>query len=282
MATGKLGDGSYVSVDGINTHYFEAGRRGAGPSVLLLHSAEFGGAAEISWEHNLHAIGEHFHVVAPDHLGFGRTDKVFDFCGQFNRRIRHIRRFLEVMEVEEVYVVGSSMSGGLSLTVAARDEPDWPIRKVVTCSGGGFAPANEARDILNSYDGTRDHMRRIVETMFIDPRWAADGAYIDRRQELATLPGAWEATAAARFKAPFRGKSGPSEREALDYGKIVVPCLVMAGARDPLRLPGYAPELAREIPGARLHIFESAAHMPNIECAEEFNDVLIKFLKETP
>ncbi len=282
MATGILGKGKTVTVDGINTHYFEAGARSGAPSVLLLHSAEFGGAAEISWEHNLPALAEHFHVLAPDHLGFGRTDKVFDFCGQFNKRVWHIRRFLEVMEVAEVYVVGSSMSGGLSLTVAARDEPDWPIRKVVTCSGGGFAPANEARDTLNSYDGTVEHMRRIVDVMFIDPKWARDETYLARRHELATLPGAWEATAAARFRAPFRDKGGPSEREAMDYTKIHVPCLVMAGAKDPLRLPGYAPELAAEIPGSQLHVFENAAHMPNIECADEFNDVLIKFLKETP
>lgn len=272
--------GRYISVEGINTHYFEGGQRSDGPSVLLLHSAEFGGAAEISWQYNFDAIAEHFHVVAPDHLGFGRTDKLFDFCGQFDRRIRHIRRFLEIMGIGEVFVVGSSMSGGLSLTVAAREAPDWPIRKVVTCSGGGYAPANEARAVLNSYDGTAEHMRRIVEVMFIDPKWARDDDYIARRQELATLPGAWEATAAARFKAPFGGKNGPSERETIDCARIRVPCLVMAGAKDPLRLPGYAPELAAQISGARLHVFAEGAHMPNIECADEFNRELITFLKE--
>jgi pimeloyl-ACP methyl ester carboxylesterase len=274
--------GKYISVDGINTHYFESGTRSDAPSVLLLHSAEFGGAAETSWEYNFDAIAEHFHVIAPDHLGFGRTDKLFDFCGQFDKRIQHIRRFLEVMDVPNIYVVGSSMSGGLSLTVSARDVPNWPIRKVVTCSGGGFAPANEARETLNSYDGTPEHMRRIVEVMFVEPKWAADDAYIARRQELATLPGAWEATAAARFKAPFRSQGSTSEREALDYSKITVPCLVMAGVHDPLRLPDYAPELAAQIPGAALHVFNNGAHMPNIECADEFNRVLIDFLKESP
>ena len=41
--------GQYVSVDGINTHYLEAGTRfkGKAPTVLLLHSAEFGGAADV-------------------------------------------------------------------------------------------------------------------------------------------------------------------------------------------------------------------------------------------
>ncbi|HEX9808997.1 MAG TPA: alpha/beta fold hydrolase [Alphaproteobacteria bacterium] len=275
-----MGAGRFVTFDGIRTHYLEAGRRGGGPTVLLLHSAEYGGAAEFSWEYNLEALGAHFHVLAPDHLGFGRTDKLFDFRGQFDRRIAHIRRFLEVMEVTDAYVVGSSMSGGLSLTVAARDAPDWPIRKVVSCSGGGYAPDNAERKVLNSYDGSREHMRRIVEIMFVDPSWAADEAYIDRRQEMARLPGAWEATSAARFRAPFREARAPSEREALDYSRIRVPTLIMAGARDPLRNPGYGEALAAEIPGAVLHVFQNAAHMGNIECADEFNAAVIGFLRE--
>lgn len=275
-----MNPGKFVTVDGVKTHYLEAGTRDGGPSVVLLHSAEFGGAAELSWEFNLGALGEHFHVLAPDHLGFGRTDKLFDFCGQFDRRVEHIRRFLEVMEVNDAYVIGSSMSGGLTMTVACRNEPDWPIRKLVSCSGGGLSPDNDARKVLNSYDGSAEHMRRIVEVMFVDPRWAKDDAYIARRQNLAHLPGAWEATAAARFRAPFREPSGRSERESLDYARIRVPTLVLAGAKDPLRLPGYAQELVAEIPGAQLHVFENAAHMGNIECAEEFNSEVIRFLKD--
>ncbi|MCZ6637508.1 MAG: alpha/beta hydrolase [Alphaproteobacteria bacterium] len=271
--------GKFVTVDGINTHYLEAGEKDGGPTVLLLHSAEYGGAAELSWEFNIGALGEHFHVLAPDHLGFGQTDKVFDFCGQFDRRVQHIRRFLEVMEVRDAYVIGSSMSGGLTLTVACRDQPDWPIRKIVCCSGGGLSPDNDARKVLNTYDGSFEHMRRIVEVMFVDPRWATDDDYINRRQALSRLPGAWEATAAARFKAPFREAAGRSERDRLDHGKISVPTLVVAGAKDALRLPGYAQDLAAEIPGAELYVFENAGHMGNIECADAFNSEVIRFLK---
>lgn len=271
-------EGSYVSVDGIRTHYFEAGR-GKGPTVLLLHSAEYGGAAEFSWEFSLAPLAEHFHVLAPDHLGFGLTDKIHDFNGQFDRRVQHIRRFLEVMGVKRCHVIGSSMSGGLSLAVAARPNPDWPIDRLICCSGGGDAPNNEARQILNSYDGTREHMRRIVEVMFRDPRWAADNAYIDRRHEMSLVPGGWEATSAARFKAPFRQAGGPRERELIDYGNIKVPVLVMAGKYDPLREPGYADKMVAKMPkGTQLHVFENASHMGNIECADEFNRRVIQFL----
>ena len=72
-------ESKYVAVDGVNTHYLEAGDPDA-PTVALLHSGEFGGCAEISWEFAVPALAEHFHVVAPDWLGFGRTDKVFDFA----------------------------------------------------------------------------------------------------------------------------------------------------------------------------------------------------------
>jgi len=134
--------GKFISVDGIRTHYFEAGEshRGRKASVLLLHSAEYGGAAEFSWEFNLEALGREYHVLVPDHLGFGLTDKIFDFNGQFDRRITHIKRFIDMMGVGRVHVMGSSMSGGLCLTVAARKQPDWPLRSVVCCSGGGDAP----------------------------------------------------------------------------------------------------------------------------------------------
>ena len=68
----------YILVEGIRTHYLEAGDTDA-PTVAMLHSGEFGGSAETSWEFNISALAEHYHVIAPDWLGFGRTDKVYDF-----------------------------------------------------------------------------------------------------------------------------------------------------------------------------------------------------------
>jgi 2-hydroxymuconate-semialdehyde hydrolase len=193
-----------------------------------------------------------------------------DFNDQFGRRVQHIRRFIETMAVGPVHVMGSSMSGGLCLAVAARAPCPWPLASVVCCSGGGDAPDNDARKILNSYDGTASHMKRIVETMFVDKSWAEDETYIARRVEIANLPGGWEATAAARFKAPFRGPSVRSERDAIDYSAINVPVLVFAGALDPLRDPGYTDGFVPLIPRCELHVFPDAGHMGNIERAGRF------------
>ena len=45
-------------------------------------------------------------------------------------------------------------------------------------------------------------MKRIgvVDTMFVDKKWVRDEAFIEKKWKMSVEPGAWEATAAARFK----------------------------------------------------------------------------------
>src|ERR1700735_4103796 len=80
----------FIEVDGMRTHYLEAGE---GPPVVLLHSGEFGGCAELSWEYLIPALSQHFRIIAPDWLGFGRTAKVHDFEGKRARMMSHLVRF---------------------------------------------------------------------------------------------------------------------------------------------------------------------------------------------
>ena len=113
-------DSRYVDVGGIRTHYLEAGR---GPTLVLLHSGEFGGCAELSWEHNIGAFAEHCRVIAPDWLGFGRTDKLYDFAQGHRRVLSHMAAFLREMRIYAADFVGNSMGGTFLARVAASPEP---------------------------------------------------------------------------------------------------------------------------------------------------------------
>jgi 2-hydroxymuconate-semialdehyde hydrolase len=263
----------FVDAGGMRTHYFEAG---SGHPLVLLHSGEFGACAELSWEFNIGPLSEHFHVLAPDWLGFGKSEKIFSFEDMQALRIRHIALFLETLGVIQAHFIGNSMGGGQLARAATMDPPAFPIVKMVLGGAGGFAPRNEAREILNSYEGSRDHMRACVETLVQRADLRADDAYIDRRQQLALEPGAWECTAAARFKMPGRGSSG---KEETDFGRIKFPTLIIAGAKDPLRNKGYAEELNAEIEGSELIMFDDAGHCPQIDQPEKYNDAVIGFLK---
>src|SRR5215470_9677183 len=129
----------FIDVEGMRTHYLEAG---SGFPLVLLHSGEFGGCAELSWEFTLPALAEHFHVIAPDWLGFGESAKLFSFEDMRALRIRHIGALLHALKIEAAHFIGNSMGGGLLASVAAMAEPLWGIARMILVGAGGFAPAN--------------------------------------------------------------------------------------------------------------------------------------------
>ena len=263
----------FVEALGFRTHYFEAGE---GFPLILLHSGEFGACAELSWEFVIGPFARHFRVLAPDWLGFGKSEKVFSFEDMQLLRIRHIAAFCDVLGIERAHFIGNSMGGGQLARAAVMDPPAFPIRKMVLGGAGGFAPKNEHREILNSYDGTREHMRACIQTLVQREDLRADESYLDRRHALSLEPGAWECTAAARFKMPGRGSSGKGET---DFSKIKFPTLILAGRKDPLRNPGFAEELQKEIQGSELVILEDAGHCPQLDNPDAYVKAVVGFLR---
>ena len=265
-----------LEVDGIRTHYLEAG---SGPTVVLLHSGEFGGCAELSWERTIPALSPHYRVIAPDWLGFGLTDKLYDFADGQGRRRRHMGRFLRKLRIKQAAFIGSSMGGTLLAREAATENPDWPIAALVLAGGGGFAPKNDARLRTMAYDCTMESMRDLLSVFFKDPRWAADDEYVARRYRASLVAGAWECTAAPRFRSPAPvPRSDFGQPDVTRYELISVCTLLIAGADDPLRETGYALELAERIPNATVRVYDNCGHMPNIEQAERFNSDVLEFL----
>lgn len=265
----------YVVAGGLRTHFLEAGE---GDPVVLLHSGEFGGCAELSWERTIPALASRYRVIAPDWSGFGETEKVFSFDDMWGYRLRHIHAFLRVLGVERAHFIGNSMGGTLLLQALAGN-PDWPVRKAVIISGGGSIPDNEARETLNSYDGSLEHMRRIVGTIFVDPAFAANDEYVARRHDLSLKPGAWEATAAARLRAPWR-VAGQRMPQPPDYSGLKMPVLLITGALDPLRQPGFGATLQAQIPGSELFEVPGCGHCPHIERAADVNAAMLRFLED--
>lgn len=262
----------YVRVGPIRTHYLEAG---AGEPLVLLHSAEFSGRAEFSWRYNIGALAQHFHVFAPDMVGFGYTDKLYNFTDPAGFRVRFVRDWMDTLCLPSAHFMGNSFGGSLILTVAGIRPVAWNIRSIVTSSGGGFAPVNEARTTLNDYDGSRDWMRRLLQVLFWHERWWSEEE-VEERWRASLEPGTWAATAAARLVLPDQPRAAPPERP--NYAHIRAPTLITGGAEDLLREPGTWEDLHRQIPGSELHVFSPARHCAHIEYAEEFNALAIDFI----
>ena len=268
---------TFITVDGIRTHFVEAG---AGPAVVLLHSGEFGACAEASWHDTVSGLARSgYRVIAPDWLGYGRTDKLVDFADPKGRRLRHMAAFIDQLGLESPALVGNSMGGSLLVEDLASEHPVFSASVAVLASAGGFVPFNETREILQEYDLTEASMAKILRATCYSDKWASDSDYVRWRYELSMVPGAWQAVASARVRPP--GAVAPTsfgQPDTVHYESVAVPTLVIAGANDPLRLPGYAQAFIHRLPDAELMVYDECGHLPNIEHAERFVSDVVHFL----
>ena len=217
-------------------------------------------------------------MYAPDLLGFGYTDKVHDFTRQWDARMSHVRRFMEVLCIPEAHFVGSSFSGGLLQRISAMTPSPWNIISYISSSGGsrgGIAlPNNDATATLQGYDGTKEWMKRILQAIFYDEKWWTP-SIVEERWLASIEPGAWEALSAGRVARP--GAERPSPPGPPDFSKITVPVLLVCGDEDELRSLDVQKELHGMIDGSEFHSFPKAKHNVHIEYSEEFNRLAIDF-----
>src|SRR5687768_6284336 len=112
----------YVMAEGTNTRCYEAG---SGPSMVLWHGDEFGGASSAStWLRNLPGLAEHFHVFAPDRLGQGYTDYPGSDAGYTAEAVvAHMYALTRALGLDSIHLVGQSR-GAYFATRLALEHPE--------------------------------------------------------------------------------------------------------------------------------------------------------------
>ncbi|MBV9119293.1 MAG: alpha/beta fold hydrolase, partial [Chloroflexi bacterium] len=96
----------WVKVNGIRTHYLEAGD---GPPVVLVHGGGPGSSGQWGWFHTIPDLSKHFRVLAIDQLGFGETEKPAHLSYSHQDRVDHLAAFVDVLCLAPVNLVGNSM-----------------------------------------------------------------------------------------------------------------------------------------------------------------------------
>ena len=110
----------YVDVDGLRMHYVDEGPPSA-PPLLLLHG-------EPSWSFLYRKmvpllVRAGHRVVAPDLVGFGRSDKPVDRRAYtYQRHVDWIAALIEALALERITLVAQDWGGLIGLRVAAEHE----------------------------------------------------------------------------------------------------------------------------------------------------------------
>lgn len=133
----------YVTVDGVRIHYIDEGPQDAEP-ILLLHG-------EPSWSYLYRKMiplltTAGYRAIAPDLVGFGRSDKPAlreDYT--YQRHVDWVKGLLEVLDLHSINLVCQDWGGLIGLRLAAENEQRFAC--IVAANTGlptGDFPMNEA------------------------------------------------------------------------------------------------------------------------------------------
>ncbi len=243
---------------------------GEGPALLMLHAFPLDSSM---WDAQVAMLSGQYRCLRPDFWGCGSSPPP-PGPQTIDGYAAELVRGLDARGVGDFTVCGSSMGGytafALLRAVAAR------VRAVVlsgTRAADDDAPGRAARQqmIDNVRGGGVEAIVEPMTTRLLCHRCCEEVHIADpvrgriRRCSEEGVVAAIEAIAAR-----------PDSREMLPG--VRAPALVVCGTADGIVPIDEARAMAAAIPGAELHEFEGAAHLPNLEQPMAFSALLGAFL----
>jgi haloalkane dehalogenase len=258
-------------------HYLD---EGSGEPVLCLHGEPTWSFLYRKMIPDLSAVAR---VIAPDYVGFGRSDKPTDAGWYtFDRHCASIARLVEELDLRRLTVVVQDWGGPIGLRLAV-EQPERVARLGILNTGvdGGRPPSEvwlQFRDVVRAAAGDFQ-AGRVIRTGAV--RGLADAVV-------------------AAYDAPFpvpEAKAGvlafpehvPTEPEHPNTAPLMAirealrswhkPALVLFGDSDPIFRPEVADAISRLIPGALpAETVENAGHFVQEDAGEEVAARIVDFL----
>lgn len=265
----------YATVDGHRIFYREAGDPAA-TAVVLLHGFP---TSSYMFRHLIPALADKYHVIAPDHLGFGLSDAppVGEFDYTFDALTDLTAGLLETLGVDRYAMYVQDYGAPIGWRLALRDPA--AVTAVISQNGNGYdagfvesfwkvvrayqqeqTPATEApvRQFL-TLDATRwQYVTGVADETLVDPEsWQHDYALLARPgNDLVQLK-------------LFRdyATNAPLYPGLHEYFRVSrVPLLAVWGRGDEIFGPAGAEAFAADLPDAEIHLLDGGHFLLESAC----------------
>ncbi len=268
----KRGRSGFAWIEGRQVHYLEWGHGGL-PPVLCLHG---GGQTAYMYEELGAAIGDRYHLLAPDLPNHGDSDSLdideTDRPAGLGPTVlsETMPPLLDAFGMDRVALVGASLGGLTSISLAATHpdraaaialidvghklEPEG-VRKIVDFMSAheSFASLDEAAEEISKYLPGRKNVR--PESLTRNLRQREDGRWV------------WKHGFGRRFREVNEDDHPANNLDQFMSGvkeaaaSVPCPVLVLRGAASDVLSQQGAEEVAAVFPNARLATVEKAGHL---------------------
>ena len=236
---------------------------GEGDLVLFLHGI---GGRRQNWDAQLAFFSKHYKAVAWDARGYGDSE---DYEGPLDFTVfsADVLRVLDHFGARKAHLVGLSMGGRIARNFALRHpERLHSVALANTSPGFGVMGPEKVRE-------------------FVEQRRRLDPPAQAKRLMGPDAPRAAYETLVASLLAVHREsymktvEASVAQDLAAPIEKINVRTLVITSTHDTLYPLTVGEDMARRIPRARLAVIEGAGHLSNLEKPDEFNHLVLDFLR---
>jgi proline iminopeptidase len=281
-----------LAVEGGNIFYQVIGT-GTGVPIVLLH----GGPGYTShYLQPLTALGDDRPVIVYDQLGSGRSDRVIDTTlfqiGHYVRELDSLRRALRLDRLHlyghswgsmlALEYMASNPIGIVSLTLAS------PVISAASWTADGKALLQTMPDSIQRAIGRHEATGTTSSPEYQQASFAFMVRYVFGMEP--PFPPELDSAIAGYNPAVYETMWGPSEfslrgnLRTFDRSTVLknlqIPVLFTAGRHDEAR-PGTVERFAREVPNAKVRIFEKSAHLAMLTERQAYVEVMRAFLRNS-
>ena len=240
----------------------------AGAPVLVLSNSL--GTTQQLWERQLPALTERFRVLTYDHPGHGSSSLPDEPC-TVGRLARDLLALVDELEVGRFSLCGVSLGGMVGMTLAL-EAPERVERLVLACTSAYVGPPEGWSE--RARVARTEGMTAIVDAVV--GRWFTPELERDEPETVARFHDMLAAIPAEGYARCCEALGAWDARDRIRA--IAAPVLVVAGEDDPATPVEHAERLASAIAGSRLVLLERAAHLANVERADQFTEAVLEHL----
>lgn len=269
-------------------HVYRSGT--GGKNIILLHGSGCDNAM-LSWFEVIQSFSDEYTIYAPDLLGYGKSDKPDDLCGEkfYDIHIQSIKQLTDYLGLDKFILAGLSMGGAIAIGYAIKYPMQ--VQMLFPVDTWGISPSIPFHHFsfwyIHKTNLTLSQYKWIAQSKWL-AKWFIGYSLIGDKSKITDkiVDEVWKACkndnagkSMQDYQRSSCNKNGtiPFYKNALT--KLEMPVIFIHGEYDNLVPLKHLEEIKEVLPNAEVHILKKCKHWSVKEKPNEFFDLVQNYTR---